>query len=525
MFKVGIYARLSKEDGDNIQSESIENQIALINKYMEGNNDFALIDAYIDDGFSGLRYDNRPGFQQMMLDIAAKKIDTIITKDMSRFGRESIETSMYIEKVFPEKGVRYISLLDCYDSYTGSNTELAPFKILFNDMYSRDISKKVRGSFDSKRKNGQFIGSTTPYGYRKSEHERNKLVIDEYAASVVKQIFALYMEGYGKGAIATTLEKNLILPPSVYKKEVLKENYYNPNIRNEKTSWSFQTIHQILVNEVYIGNMIQKKQETISYKVKKKRTIPKKDQIVVKGTHEAIIDKEIFDTVQELMKYRTRSLTINNVDINLFAGKLLCAECGHTFTKIYDSRKKEFIGYVCSQYKRHGNLYCTSHMLKRDEIESLVLDLIKEEARKILKASEIEELFSLPIENINIGVKNLEMQIQILQDKIKETKQYKKKAFENYSDGLLSKEDYIDFNSTYDMKIENNKKKVKELQYGINDKKESEKEYLYWVDKFKNYIDVDKLTRQMVVELIDKIVIDNDKNIDVYFKFQENTST
>lgn len=525
MFKVGIYARLSKEDGDNEQSESIENQIQLIKGYIEKNPEFIFIDTYIDDGYSGLRYHNRPGFQKMLLDVGEKKINTVITKDMSRFGRESIETSTYLEKIFPEKQIRYISILDNYDSYTGQNTDIAPFKILFNDLYSKDISKKVRGSFETKRKSGKFIGSTTPFGYAKSKEDHNKLVIDEYAASIVRRIFALYIEGNGKGAIATILEKEGILTPSAYKKEILKENYYNPNMKYDKISWSFQTIHQILTNEVYIGNMVQKRYETISYKVKKKRAVPKHEQIIVEGTHEAIINKETFESVQELLKSRTRSLAISDVDVNLFAGKLVCADCGHMFTKTYDGRKKLFVGYVCSQYKRHGNLYCTSHMLKREDIETLVLDLIKTEAKRILNVSEIEELSDMKVENINIGIKNIEMQVKSYQELIKETRQYKQRAFENYSDGLLSKEDYIEYIDTYDTKIRNTNIKLEELQKGIENKLEQEKEFIYWVEKFKNYMNVDELSREMVVELIDKIVVDSDKNINVYFKFGERTES
>lgn len=523
MFQVGIYARISKEDGDNEQSESIDNQIKLIQEYMNKKIDLILCEIYIDDGYSGLRYHNRPGFQKMIADIKENKINTVITKDMSRFGRESIETSTYLEKIFPELGVRYVSVLDQYDSFTGENTEVAPFKILLNDMYSKDISRKVRGSFEIKRKNGQFIGSSTPYGYLKNKNNHNNLVIDAYASNVVKKIFALYIEGNGKSAIATILEREGILPPSIYKKEILKQDYFNPNIKNKKVSWSFQTIHQILTNEVYIGNLVQKKQETISYKVRKKRAIPKDEQIIVEGTHEAIICKDTFYMVQQLMKNRMRSLTTNTVDTNLFAGKLQCEECGCMFTKTYDSRKKEFVGYVCSQYKRHGNLYCTSHMMKRNEIEAIILNLLKQEARKILKQQEIDELSKMTTDTLN-GIKNIKLQIKELEDKLKEVKYYKQKTFENYLDQIISKEDYDEFTATYDNKMGMLNSKMKELYCLTNEKKEREKEYAKWVEDFIQYINVDRLTREMVVELVDKIVVNKNNNIKVYFKFSKDSS-
>lgn len=487
---------------------------------MEKNKEFVFVETYIDDGYSGLRYYNRPGFQKMLSDIEEKRINTIITKDMSRFGRESIETSTYLEKIFPEMGVRYISILDYYDSLTGQNTDIAPFKILFNDMYSKDISRKVRGSFDVKRRNGQFIGSSPPYGYLKDKQNHNKLIIDEYAQTIVRRIFALYIEGNGKGAIAGMLERDGILTPSVYKKEVLKENYYNPNIKYTKTSWSFQTIHQILTNEVYIGNMVQKRHETISYKVRKKRPVPKEDQIIVEGTHEAIIDKETFDTVQKLIKNRIRSTTNNHVENNLFAGKLICADCGHTFTKTYNSRKKEFRGYVCSQYKRHGNLYCTSHMINKEEIESLVLDLIKKEVKCILKEEDKRELLDSLKVTENEEFKSIKIQINALQDKTKELSQYKQKTFESYIDGTVSKEDYREFTKRYEEQINNYNEKIQDLQNKIVKKKEVQIEYNDWVSGFINNGKIDKLTREMVVELIEKVVIDDKKNIDIYFNFK-----
>lgn len=522
MFKAGIYARLSKDDGDNVQSESIHNQIDLIKNYLKDKEDMVEIEVYIDDGFTGLYFENRPDFMRMLVDIESGKINMVITKDISRLGRESIETSVYLEKYFPMMKVRYVSILDNYDSYTGANSEMAPFKILFNDMYSKDISKKVRGSFDAKRSKGEFIGSTTPFGYVKSKENHNKLVIDDYAASIVRRIFALYIEGNGKGAIATLLEKDKIPTPSHYKKDILKENYYNPHMIYSNVSWSFQTIHQILTNEVYIGNMIQKRCETISYKVKKKRSIPKEDQIRVVGTHEPIISAEMFDTVQELLKTRTRSLSTNCVESNLFAGKLVCAECGHTFTKAYNARKKKFIGYVCTQYKKHGNMYCTSHYLNKDEFESMILELIKKEAKKLLKESEIKELEDIQL--TLTGKNNNELQIKVLNQKIVELKKYKRKAFEKFSDNMIGQEDYEEYINEYERKIAEGSIQVSELEKIFNSKKTQAEEYEYWIDKFKNYMNVDTLTRAMVVELIDKVVVDKERNIDIYFKFGERFS-
>ncbi len=519
MYKVAIYVRLSKEDGDNVQSESIDNQIDLIRQYLADKEDLVEIDTYIDDGFSGLKFDNRPAFQRMLLDIEAGKITMVITKDMSRLGRESSQTTIYLEKYFPFMNIRYVSILDNMDTLTGTNVEMAPFRIVLNDMVSRDTSKKVRGAFDAKRRQGDFIGSTSPYGYIKDSLNHNRLVIDEYAASVVKKIYALYIEGYGKGAIASMLEKDKILTPSAYKKEILKEKYYNPNIRDAKTTWSFQTIHQILTNEVYIGNMVQKKYETVSYKVRKSRKVPTCKQIRVENTHETIINAETFYMVQELLQKRTRSLDINSVEANLFVGKLVCAECGHTFTKAYDSRKKKFIGYVCSQYKRHGNLYCTSHYVKADELEIILLNVIKKEAKKLLKETDINEINNLKITNVRKS--NEDLQLLNFQKNLEKYKRYKRQAYENYMDHVLSKEEYKEYSADYDMQMSEIVQYIADLEKKIEDQSNKGMKYVDWLNQFKDYLNVEQLTREMVLELVEKIVIDQDYNIDIYFNFKD----
>ena len=283
MYRMAGYCRLSKEDGENRISESIENQKKLILEYVDKAGDMKLVRMYIDDGYSGLYFSNRPQFQQMMKDIYKGEIQGVITKDISRLGREHIETGNYIERVFPSLGIRYVAILDGVDSLCHSNEELAQFKALLNDMYSRDISKKIRGSFLVQKKQGKYMSGFAPYGYRKDPADRHRFLVDEAAAETVRNIYTLYLEGVSVQKIAERLNGQQILPPTEYKRKIQKLNYVN---RQGK-------------NQVYTGAMIQHKTEKISYKIEKYRNIPMEERYVVEGMHEAIISKELFARVQE----------------------------------------------------------------------------------------------------------------------------------------------------------------------------------------------------------------------------------
>ena len=261
MYQMAAYCRLSKEDAEDGVSESIENQIKLIREYVRRTDDLNLADIYIDDGCSGLYFENRPEFQRMMRDIYDGRIGGVITKDISRLGREHIETSNYIERVFPSLGIRYIAILDGVDSVSGRNEELAQFKTLFNDMYSRDISRKIRGALSVQKRRGQFVSGFAPYGYVKDPDDRHRFLVDEEAAEVVRHIFHLYQEGYSKNGIARKLNQEKILAPSEYKRKVLGLKYVNALEKAETKGWSYSTVNMILKNRVYTGAMVQHKSE------------------------------------------------------------------------------------------------------------------------------------------------------------------------------------------------------------------------------------------------------------------------
>lgn len=299
LYRMAGYCRLSKEDGENRISESIENQKKLILEYVDKAGDMQLVRMYVDDGYSGLYFSNRPQFQQMMEDIYRGEIQGVITKDISRLGREHIETGHYIERVFPSLGIRYVAILDGVDSLCHSNEELAQFKALLNDMYSRDISKKIRGTFQVQKKQGKYMSGFAPYGYRKDPSDRHRFLIDEAAAENVRKIYRLYLEGYSVKKIAEILNEQQVLPPTEYKTKIQNLNYVNRQGRECVQKWNTPTIYTILKNPVYTGAMVQHKTEKISYKIEKCRNIPPEERYVVEGMHEAIISKKIFEKVQE----------------------------------------------------------------------------------------------------------------------------------------------------------------------------------------------------------------------------------
>ena len=367
-------------------------------------------------------------------------------------------------------------------------------------------------------KNGQFLGSSCPYGYKKDPDDHNHLVIDEYAAKVVRKIYKLYLSGYGKAKIGSILSSEGILIPTLYKTEVLGENYHNSKALDTTRTWSYQTIHTILNNETYVGHLIQNKVNTLSYKDKKKKLLPKEKWIIVKNTHEAIIEPEMFEMVQKMQKTRTRSVGAMEEN-GIFSGLLYCADCKHAMLRKYARRgTRGFTGYICKTYKTHGKKFCTSHSINLVELEEAVLFSIQNEARKILKEEDVDELRKMQI--CNESRECFEFQLENIQKRLEKIEKFKRKTYDNYMEDLISKEEYIRYVSEYEneMKELQNQKSVimdkADLQQELDDRHDE------WVEAFKDYMNVKTLTRDMVLELIERIEVCSDGSITIYYKFQ-----
>lgn len=298
-FKAGLYVRLSREDEDkkniNDFSESIKNQKEFLSEYAIKNG-YSIVDIYADDGISGTTFD-REDFNRMLNDIEIGRINMVITKDLSRLGRDYIKTGEYLEKYFPSKNVRYIAVNDGYDSFKdeNSNNEMAPFKAVFNDMYAKDISKKVRTALKTKQIKGEYLGTTPAFGYKKDSKKKGKLIIDEESSKYVKRIFELYLSGKSILEISNILTKAEVPTPSQYAKIANTQKYI-------KGAWNDKSVRFILQNEVYIGNTIQNKRKKVNYKINKQIEIPKSQWIKVENTHEPIISKQDFEMAQEMLK-------------------------------------------------------------------------------------------------------------------------------------------------------------------------------------------------------------------------------
>ena len=514
-----LYLRLSKEDADKLSkgddSASIRNQRLLLTDYALAHK-FKIINVYSDDDESGL-YDDRPEFEKMMLDAKLGEFDIIIAKTQSRFSRNMEHIEKYLHHDLPNLGVRFIGVVDGVDTDNEDNKKSRQINGLVNEWYCEDLSKNIRSSFRAKMKNGEFLGSSCPYGYRKDPKNHIHLVLDEYTAKVVQRIFQLYLSGYGKAKIGSILSSDGILIPTLYKREILGENYHNAKALDTTKTWSYQTIHTILNNETYTGQLIQNKMNTLSYKDKKKKRLPKEEWIVVKDAHAPIIEQETFELAQKLQKTRTRSVG-SMKENGIFSGLLYCADCKHSMLRKYARRQNGgFIGYICKTYKTQGKKFCASHSIDIDILEETVLHSIQCEAQKILSPTDIDELGKLNV--CREKQTYYEMQAENMQKRLNKLEKFKRKTYDNYMEDLISREEYVKYTSEYESEIKELQAKQEKIQNKSDIQQELNAQYDEWTEAFRNYIHIEKLTREVVLELIDKIEIEADNSITIYYKF------
>ena len=517
-----LYLRLSKEDVDKISegddSASIKNQRLLLVEYAMKHN-MNIVNVYSDDDESGL-YDTRPAFNRMMEDAKLGEFDIILAKTQARFSRNMQHIEKYLHHDLPILGIRFIGVSDGVDTFDDSNKKTRQINGLVNEWYCEDLSKNVRSAFRAKKRAGQYVSSSCPYGYIKDPLNHNHLVVDDYAANVVQDIFAMYLQGIGKARIGRILGEKGILIPTLYKKEVQGLNFNNPNALPTTKVWSFQTIHQILNNEVYIGNLVQNKISTLSYKDKKKVQLPEEKWIRVENAHEPIISKETFERAKELQKIKTKSINAQDPKYeSIFSGLLYCEDCKHSMIRKYNRRgKHEFVGYMCSTYKAHGNRICTSHSINYEELMDVVLLSIQREARKILSSDDVEELKKTSCRNRRI--ENIEKEISFAEERKEKINKFKQKTYQSYLEELISKEDYKQYVADYDNELKDIDAEILELEKRREDDKELESEYQEWVDKFSEYVNIDRLTREIVIELIDRIDVSEDGSICIHYRFK-----
>lgn len=525
IYKAAIYVRLSKEDGDvsdasKAESNSISNQKELIKDFLKDKQDIVIVSERVDDGYSGVNFE-RPAFQLMLEDIKQGKVDCVVVKDLSRFGRNYIESGRYIEKIFPMLGVRFIAINDNYDSLTGkSQTDeiVIPFKNLINDAYCRDISIKIRSHLDVKRRKGEFIGSFTIYGYAKDEHDHNKIVIDDYAAGVVRDIYQWKISGMSQQRIADKLNDMGVLSPAEYKKSCGIK--YSANLQTKKQAiWSAVAITRILTNESYTGTLIQGKVTTPNYKVKKTVIKDEEDWVVIPNAFEAIITKEQFDMVQEILKKDTR-VAPDKKSVYLFSGIAVCGDCGRQMSrKVSTVSGKKYVYYMCSANKKEG--VCSSHRIREDELEKAVVTYLNSYIDELENIQHfLEFIDKLPYQEVN--VKRLNMRIVQLEEDAQKYEKLKVSVYEDLKDELISKEEYISMKQEFEKRRRAALDSIAQIKIEIETLASRNGKHHEWIESFLANKGIEKLERNVVVELIDYIRIYEDKRIEIVFRYADN---
>lgn len=519
-FRVGLYMRLSREDGDKEESSSVTNQREMLKRYVSEQENFFIVKEYVDDGYTGTNFD-RPGFKQMIEDIEAGIIDTVITKDLSRLGRERLGVGHYTEIYFPEHNVRYIALLDNIDTYfdAGMN-DMAPFKGVINDMYVRDISKKIRSSLIERKKAGNFLGVTAPYGYQKDPNNKFHLIINEKETEVVKRVFRLYLEGNGLTRIAQILTKDGIPVPGESRDigKTRRTALYG--------SWKQTTIRRILDNRVYLGELVQFKRRKINYKSKRRITVPEEERYICRGTHEAIIDEESFNAVQNILK-KNKSFKGTKHDY-LFKGLLFCNECGARLNVTYSNYALKRYGEyryttICYSYSRLYSDICTRHSNSIPELEEVLIKHIKEVCSRYINENLQDELISMAKKQKQLELKQIsnEKKLETLEQKISDIGLYIKNLYMDKVKGVVSENDYISLVADFTKDRDNLIKEKEELIKIINNQKPQIDETAKIEKLAKEFLSLERPTKQLLNELIEKITISENKEINFYFKFNE----
>ena len=510
-YHAALYIRLSKEDESEGPSQSVQNQESLLREFVQQHR-LSVYDTYIDDGWSGTSFD-RPAFQQMIADIEARKVNMVITKDLSRLGRDYILTGHYMERYFPEHRVRYISLLDGIDTGVDSTAnDITPFRAIMNDMYAKDISKKIKSVKRDKQRKGQFIGGKPVYGYKMHPTEKNKIVIDEEVAPIVRRIFALALSGMSCRNIAALLNQEGVPTPATYAGlPVARPGPYTG-------LWSSERISDMLQNETYIGNMVQGRSVKISYKSKKCLKQNPANWVVVEGTHEPLVDRETFQKVRMLVNSRrhTRSRTYDF----LLKGLISCHECGYPLAVLNrkNAKGEDVLYFVCRTYQRFTKAgVCTCHSIKEKTVTDAVIAKVREVCQAYLNPDELLPVAQEAVENAEKR-SSLETELQALQSKIDSLTVNLDRMYADRLSGLLPEADFQRIFSRIKLEREQLEEKRQELELRQKSSVRSEDRARELVQRF---IETAGESRELLVSLIERVELTEDKEIIIKFRFAQ----
>lgn len=525
-YKAALYCRLSVDDGNFGGSVSIETQKILLEQYCK---DHKITDYkfYCDDGCSGTNFD-RPSFKKMLSDIDEGKINLVIVKDLSRFGRNYVEAGMYVQR-FTDSNIRFIAADDNYDSLVNSDDLLFPIKNVVNEMYARDVSKKTKAAKKAKARDGQFIGSKAPFGYKIDPNDRHHLIVDEPAAQVVKRIFRLASEGVGYNKMAKIFREEKVLTPIAYF-NLNNPDYFKSDYWRKEFDWHVTSIRAILNNEVYLGKLVYGKQRNKSMKSKEKVRNPKEDWIVVENCHEPIITQELWDTVHKILNAKHRPAKTG--EIQMFAGLLYCSDCGHCLTYSQKQRKDgSYHGaYSCWMYKTHGKEYCASHYITFDTIYELVLIDIQRNLFQYRKNTDkFKSILSRKYQSDSQKqAEQITLEYEQKQKRCEELDKIISRLYEDNVLGRIGDERYESMSQSYELEQVEIKKALPILKSKIDELKRQSDCADNFINVIKKYTIIDKLDAAILNELIDKIVVHHKEQaedgrtfqqIEIYYRF------
>lgn len=520
-----LYCRLSQEDELKGDSNSIQNQRAILEKYAKDNG-FENIEVFVDDGYSGVSF-NRPDFQRLLEMMDQGKVATLITKDLSRLGRNYIEVGQYTEMLFPRWEVRYIAINDNFDSLYNEGNELAPFKNLFNEWYARDTSKKIRAVVKAKAERGERVGTVVPYGYKKDPDVKGHLLVNEDTAPVVRLIFSLCAEGKGPKVIANILREKQILKPTAYRYQT-SGKYGATTDTEDIYGWNDRTVAGILDNEIYLGHTINCRTTVVSYKDKRKKDVPESEWYRFENTHEAIIDKATWDIVRKVREGKRRRTNMGEVD--KYSGLLFCADCG---SKLYFVRgttiKPEAYNFICSRYRKHmGEELCTPHTIREKALDEIVLEEIRSvtyyaRANTAQFVSFIQQKSSAESRR-ELNAKTAEL--SKLEKRNGELNALFKRLYEDHVLGKITSEQFRMLSEGYNEEQRTIQEDIPRLRKAIEGLKASATNVDRFLDIVRKYTDIKELTPEILRTFVSKIVIhersrkhakDAEQDIDIYF--------
>ena len=525
IWNIAVYIRLSREDARcNDESESVTNQRKIILEFIEKNfenGQYEISGVYVDDGRSGTTEDTRPDFQRLCRQIEAGKINCVICKTLSRAFRNYADQGKFLEQFLPTYGCRFIAVNNPFvDTFTNpdctENMEI-PINGLMNDRFAAKTSADIRRTFATKRSKGEFIGAFAPYGYLKNPENKNALVIDEQAVEIIRDIFSLYLSGMSKNGIVRHLNDRGIPCPALYKKRVLGLKYENPHFDPAaKPLWSHSTIHEILKNRMYCGDMVQGRYRVKSYKVHVQERVDETEWYIVPNTHEAIIDRKTFEKVQRILAKDTR-VSPKNDRLYLFSGFLKCADCGKAMAR---HEVKGNVYYYCTTYKNRSKKFCTKHRIRQKELEAAVLYAVRQQIYLALDYTKsVEQINRAPL--VKSRIRKIDEAILQKEKVLTKITRYKQAVYQDWKDDIISESDYFHMREDYEREETALREAIRKLEAERKEEENSANSEVPFLAAFRRYGTAAELTRDVLVDLVDHIKIFEGGNISIVFNFTD----